>query len=235
MADWNWVPQFFATHIKRSGRTDFPLMGSEDGREFWEAWFNYIRRDNVNEDTARKASLRVCEQDLFPERHLAAFQKAVKEVRKENRSSGKPTGADTREEAEEKTSVHCECGRTGLVTRYSHKPEGQTRICYCLCPMGRWVMHHHSSEQRSAYLDLAVNPVLQLGPVPWSDQWDNRFRYPRSLWDSQAKRPAQIDTNAWRQDLKAVTQRVPGPRRSFAPPQQPAPADPATTENSGTT
>ena len=68
--------------------------------------------------------------------------------------------------------------------------------------MGRWTEVSHRTGDESArdvhrrIPDLADHPKLQLRPVPWSDDDDNRHRYRLEDWDTGADRPATAPERA---------------------------------------
>jgi len=185
-----WFDDFVLEHIRRSGRRDFPVPGSDDGDPFWELWESKFRLIGMTEDVARQASIKVCETSDFPNQHLEKLINEAKKIFRATNGGGSP--GNDREHAKEQTPEDCECGQSGIVIRFRHLPvrdmkghnaSGAIFNAYCICPMGRWLKSVHSYELRRYFADLAAYPQLQLAEVPWSPEPDNQYRHHPRNWD----------------------------------------------------
>jgi hypothetical protein len=193
MAVKDWFHDFLADHMKRFPRADWPRPA--ENPQFYSAIKSVFVRHGVTEAVALGASERLAEDPpAHLNDHLPALLKHAREIFKEQAAAGTGQPTDSREAAHLASKGCDDCGGDGLAHRYRHQGErpGQTVVCYCLCPYGRWVEEthrRHSPDVRKRIVDLRDYPWLQIGPVSWKDEHDNKFRYPPEIWDSYHERP----------------------------------------------
>jgi hypothetical protein len=167
---------------------------------------------------AQEAARRLVVQGFpYPDKLTKGLLEALHELWKAQDAATRGGPAGSREEALAASRGCQDCGgKEGVVVRYRHASIGQahegrtvepTVRLLCLCPLGRWMeatlrsggvtkdaeAQAEAKAARKRMHDLADHPNLQLGPVPWSEALDNRYRYPPELWDGFNDCPMPVE------------------------------------------
>jgi hypothetical protein len=162
---WHWLER----HWDRHPRGDWPR--ADDSPAFYAGWLKLFIVHGVTEAAADEASEGLmADPPRFHGDHPRATLDAARAVLKREASHGRGPAVDSREAALA-ASRECEdCHGQGLTVRYRQRsadPTGRVRaglVCYCRCPMGRWVEKQHREkvpETRKRIYDLADNLWLE--------------------------------------------------------------------------
>lgn len=182
-----WFVEFTIRLKDRIRRTDFPPPASE----WWETLRKALIISGATEDIADAASERLAMQGIsYLDAIIPELKKLIGVIFRERERAGDGISPDSREGAEAESRGCPDCGGQGLTIRFRHTPDAKPEsvACYCVCPMGRWI-EKKSTDVHHRTIDLARVRFLQLGPVPWSDEPDNKHRYRREQWDFDRDRP----------------------------------------------
>lgn len=227
----DWFLGFVDRHFDRHPRPDWPRNRPRaDGGnpEFYSGWLGNFIRHGITEDAADEASMRLmADPPDYAERHIPALIKLCRTIYHERAESGEGHATDSREAALLASRDCADCVGGGLTVRWRRRSPGDldargntpaaSIVLYCVCPLGRWIERAHRKDApdvRKRLLDLADHGFLQLGPVPWSADLDNEYRYPAECWDDYHARPLLRDWPAIRAE-SALTDVRDVPRRSL--------------------
>lgn len=154
---WGWARR----HVARSGRGDFPVVASEDGREFWLDYRRAFTRNGVREAEADEASSRVLERDLFPGQHKQALLECVREIR-DVEAADQPVPNQIA--AARIAAANCpHCGGNGWATYLGAEiwgeAEGDRRAglrfsLWCVCPLGRFMKQANDEADRESKVEV---------------------------------------------------------------------------------
>jgi hypothetical protein len=232
LRDWfdDWLHDHLSMHAENYR---LPAAGSDAALPLYEAWRKEMLRAGVLElEDARAASRYLVVDAPHPNQHFKRFLKLAEAARLERLGDDAPTKSDgsDRDRAFRESRECPDCSGDGRTRRYHHKwprPMGTPEevLFYCTCPMGAWMKNAHrlGPDRRPYYPDLRDHPALQLGPVEWSEEPDNKHRYSLSLWDAEKGVPIEKPYVPSVEDLsKRVTR--PPPERHQSRAWEPSPA-----------
>lgn len=213
----DWFNEWAGTLIVRSGRLDWPDRASEDGAEFWRDVERSLVRCGATFAHADEASSMACDQvELWPNQFRGAIVELVKGLQKAEqdglRAEQGGVKPDSMDEAKRLSRDCVDCGGGGITYRFVHpEHEGKLRTAgggampvgasiplHCGCPMGVLLARKDRDspkDERVGMLDISRFPGFHLASVPWSDGWDNQYRYRPSRWNAVDRRPD--DAPAW--------------------------------------
>lgn len=196
----DWIREFAAALIERSGRVDFPPWGSG----YWEDFQTSLARIGATWDQADEASSVVCDvPGLFLDNYRPMVIEAVRKIQARAVLADKGVMPGSLDEARVQSRDCPDCGGTGGAVRYVHReilgkvrsfdgnavPVGGSACYPCSCPLGRLVARGLRREgQDRDPLTVDQYPSLRMGPARWSDR-DNRYRYRPSHWDGESGMP----------------------------------------------
>ena len=198
-----WFNTFRAEHCSRCLRNDYP-EDPKVAHAFWDGWRIRFKLWGMTMDLATHASVLVASEDLYPNQQLKAMMAFATSLRKKQEKEHEAEIYLDRDKAREDTPPYCECSRDGIVFRFRHQSvrdgrgtdaAGTRYACHCLCPMGQWMRQTLDDKNRRYFTNLARFPALQLGPVPWSRDWDNQYCYHPDDWNETAGEPFPIESN----------------------------------------
>lgn len=210
----SWFPRWKAEHCARTLRPDFP-EDPDVAQAFFNGWREYFVLHGFTYEVATEASIQVAAENAFPNQHLQLMARFAKAIRKRMDQKHEESFFLRYEDAKEATYPWCECGRSGIVTRFRHASvrdgrgtdaAGTEYLCHCVCPLGQWMRQQLDDKDRRCFANLAVFPALQLGPVPWSRDPDNQFRYHPDDWDAIHGEPIAVDSN-WREMVALLNEK----------------------------
>lgn len=206
-----WFDRFAKQVTRQVPRNDWPKVP-----EYWESIRRTLARSGpVTLEIAQEAIDRLLLEGFpFPSDLHKPLYEMIQRIYRERPAPG--LAPESREAAAVASADCPNCGGQGLAVRFRHHPQpGQPRTVelHCVCPLGRWIRSKTSEDLRRRIPDLGAYTWLQVGPVPWSEQPDNRYCYPPDLWDGYADRP--VASHLGRPTFEPLPQRE-SPQQSAA-------------------
>jgi hypothetical protein len=199
----DWFTDFAIQLIERSGRGDFPELGTE----FWCDFEKSLVRIGATFAQADAASSSVCDlPDVFPSQYRGLVVQAVQAIQAREAVAARGVPAGSRQEAEIASRECPECLGSGWSTRFIHAevvgrmraaggndlPAGCSVASACgSCQLGRFQAAANSTPERPCRT-WADSPEFRFGPVPWSDRPDNRYAHRPESWDHRHDRPLEV-------------------------------------------
>jgi hypothetical protein len=143
-----WIDKFLRTVRESLDPPAWPEADTESYSQFAMSWVEAFRVAKVREPDALAAARKLAahpparRRDYLP-RILEAAEKA------------RPSGEGASQDAARLASKGCErCSGNGLAVVYHPTPGPEQRIpptvgAYCVCSLGRWIKHAHSTRKDS--------------------------------------------------------------------------------------
>lgn len=236
MAVDDWFFDFYAAHVARHPRDDWPDLESEAGAVF----FSGLRRTFVDRgvhdaDVAEAASVALMAEKLWKvSDHPPALHKAAVAIY-QARGGRHGEAASDRDSAALASRDCAYCSGEGLAAVYASRPDPARRIpesvsAWCVCALGRWVERSHrerSPDVRKRSPDLAdalAGRGFWRPDPPWmTAEQGSRNRDPAPHPVPRVVVPP-TNTRRWADGLGKLPEFVPEPGKPSPPPPSAAPA-----------
>jgi hypothetical protein len=225
--------------VERSGRTDWP----DGSSEYWIDFHQSLRSLQASFAEADEASRRACNQrghngvGMFVSDFRPFILAEIPKVRAERQAASRATSG-SREDAEAASRNCADCSGRGLAVRSIHPeiagllrsrsgefvPVGASAGFFCGCPLGQWLAARNvPPEATRPPATVADYPALRLGPVHWTDELDNQYRYRPAHWDAGSGMPFDAGLVMDLGDLRALfadASKASGTRKVLAMPER---------------
>jgi len=192
-----WFEEFYKTHVRRTGRNDFPQFSLTD--PYVESWRHAFVLHGVKQEDAEEASKLVAANP--PPTLALQLQSVIEEVKTIQRarleSETQEISASRAHAAD--ASWDCpECDGDGFAIRDYVIPDryGSRRFrgsLFCRCAMGRYIESVYRNEHPD---DWAKRDDLQAHPDLWNFEWDHRTWSNNPLPPRTAP-PGSIPNRTW--------------------------------------
>lgn len=201
----DWFGDFMAALVQRTGRTDFPQIGTE----YWDDFEKGLVRIGATWPHADAAISMLCEcRKVYLDNVRPLIVASIRKLQAEEQAGMSSGAAPGSVEAARLASRDCpDCLGSGGAPRFVHAeihgkvktfggrvaPVGARVIYPCSCPMGRvMALGLRQPGQQGIPLTVDAYPSLRRLPVEWArcpDGLDSQYRYSPDEWNDIDGRP----------------------------------------------